>query len=77
MNLNELQNKLLEMNIPDHAYSLNGGLPNETFCIDKNTDGWKTYYSERGNKKECRVFDSEESACNYFLIWIKRNFRIS
>ncbi|REK77664.1 hypothetical protein [Paenibacillus paeoniae] len=74
MKLNELQNKLLELSIPENAYSLSGGLPNETICIDESNGKWVTYYSERGNKTGYKVFDNEEEACNYFLGWIKRNF---
>lgn len=77
MRLNELKKKLLELNIPSDVYSLNGGLPNESFCVNEDNGKWETYYSERGNKSGRKIFDTEEEACDYFLTWIKRNLRIS
>jgi len=76
MKLNELEGKLLEMKISRDVYSLNGGLPNEAFCVNEENGTWEVYYSERGNKSGRKVFDTEDEACDYFLTWIKRNFRI-
>ncbi|WP_256701642.1 hypothetical protein [Paenibacillus sp. P3E] len=77
MTLNELEKKLLEINIPNDAYLLNGGLPNEAFCINESDGKWETYYSERGSKSGTKLFDNEGEACDYFLTWIKRNFKIT
>lgn len=76
MTMKELNIELKKINIPYDAYSLQGGLPNEVFCITEEQEKWETYYSERGNKSALTVFDSEEEACGYFLIWIKKNFKI-
>ncbi|WP_078552283.1 hypothetical protein [Bacillus alkalicellulosilyticus] len=73
MRLKELEMKLQEINIPSHAYSLNGGLPNERFCLNAVGGKWETYYSERGNKSGRKIFANEDEACDYFFTWIKHN----
>lgn len=76
MNVSQLELILKESSIPTDVYSFKGGLPNEVFCIANERDCWAVYYSERGNKTGLRVFTSETEACEYFLTWIKRNFKI-
>lgn len=66
MTIVEMKNLLQEKKIPENLYSLNGGLPNEAYCIGKNKDIWEVYYSERGHKSEYKKFDSESEACSYF-----------
>lgn len=36
MTKNELEQRLIEENIPQLSYSLNGGHPNEACCLSKN-----------------------------------------
>ena len=48
MTKKELEKKLNELNIDKFAYNLNGGLPNEAYCIEEFEGKWYTYYSERG-----------------------------
>jgi hypothetical protein len=67
-----LEELLKEIGIPEHAYSLKGGLPNEVFCISKYGDIWQIYYSERGIKTGLQNFKNESEACEYFFAWIKR-----
>jgi len=62
MKRNELWEKLKEEQIPEDAYSLYGGLPNEKFCINK-SQYWEVYYSERGLKKQLNRFNTEDEAC--------------
>lgn len=66
MVLKELQKKLKENNISEDLYSLNGGLPNEKYCIEKIKEEWKVYYSERGIKSNIKTFVKEDDACEYF-----------
>lgn len=66
MNKNDLKQKLNSSNIPKDTYSLEGGLPNEAYCINQNEDKWEVYYSERGQKSGLKIIDSEEEACEYF-----------
>jgi len=62
----ELQSVLIKKNIDTADYSLNGGLPNEAFCLNKVDGKWEVYYSERGNKTGLKIFDTEDGACQYF-----------
>jgi hypothetical protein len=62
----DLKKLLLEEKINQDAYSLEGGLPNEAFCLDKNFELWEVYYSERGIKSGLKKFDTENEACEYF-----------
>ena len=65
----ELARILADTNVPSDAYSLEGGLPNEAFCIGRESSGgrWEVYYSERGRKSGLRTFDSEDEACGHFI----------
>lgn len=72
MNRIELKELLIYENIPSNSYSLDGGLLNDTLCIDKTKRGWIVYYTERGVKYEEMGFPSEEDACFYFYERIKR-----
>jgi len=66
MTLIELQEKLNIMKIPQIFYRLDGGTPNEAYCIGYYKGKWEVYYSEKGNKTELKKFHSEIEACNYF-----------
>lgn len=66
MKKEELQLCLIDANVPKDLYDLNGGLPNEALCINKEGAIWEVYYSERGMKSQIEKFDSENEACNYF-----------
>lgn len=66
MKRDELFNLLVNSNVPNDLYNLNGGLPNEAFCLNKEDSVWEVYYSERGVKSQLKRFESEEEACEYF-----------
>ncbi|MFJ7993786.1 hypothetical protein ACIQY5_16615 [Peribacillus frigoritolerans] len=66
MKKEELQQLLINANVPKDLYNLNGGLPNEAFCLNKEDNIWEVYYSERGVKSQLKKFDSEDEACDYF-----------
>ena len=70
MNIRELKARLIEKRIPTEYYSLDGGYPNEAYCIGNTKNKWEVYYSERGNKSSLKMFDAEEDACNYFYNWL-------
>jgi hypothetical protein len=70
MERKELEVFLINKNIRPDTYSLNGGLPNEAYCLDEKNGIWKTYYSERGSAVSVKEFDSENDACEYFLNWL-------
>lgn len=78
MKVNELEQKIIALNVPKETYSiLKGGLPNEQYCITKNDDKWEVYYSERGNKTGLKIFDDEDEACEYFLQKVERYAKIN
>ena len=67
MKLQDLERELKNLNINNEFYSLSGGFPNEAYCINKNEFEWEVYYSERGQKSDPKIFNDENSACNYFF----------
>lgn len=74
MNIEELENKIKEMNFPPDSYSLSGGYPNESLCISENNGRWSIYYSERGLRTEEEIFSPESAACEAFLSRLARMF---
>lgn len=50
---------LLMKKVPKELYSLNWGLPNETYCIEKENDRWQVYYRERGIKTSIGYFEND------------------
>ena len=72
MNISQLKTQLEEAGFRRDAYSLKGGLPNEAYCLNKLSDKWEVYYSERGQKTNLKVFDSEDEACRYFYSILNR-----
>lgn len=67
MNRTELQILLEQHKVSSLAYSLGGGLPNESYVLDQGVDKWTVYYSERGQKNNERTFYTEDEACRYLL----------
>ena len=66
MNKRELEQRLIDENIRKDSYCLNGGYPNESYCLSKYHGKWEVYYSERGRKSGLKIFITEEEACDYF-----------
>lgn len=77
MNKNDLREKLQQEGIRPDAYCLNGGLPNESYCLNESNNQWEVYYSERGNKSGLKVFDNENDACQYLYQQIKKATQIT
>jgi len=74
MKLNELKTVLENKRVPKQYYSLNGGLPPDSLCIEQAKNGkWFTYYSDRGSRSELIEFETEEEACDYFYTWISND----
>jgi hypothetical protein len=70
----DLEAKLRQHNIPSSSYSLKGGLPNEAYCLERLTDKWAVYYSERGSKTSLKEFTTENEACEYFIQLMSKAF---
>jgi hypothetical protein len=71
MKKSELKRKLIEEGFPRNMYSLDGGLPNEAYCLAEEKRFWEVYYSERGIKSGLRRFKTEEQACDTFYELIR------
>jgi hypothetical protein len=71
MNIKELKIQLKNLGISSSSYSLNGGLPNEKYCLSNEQGKWFVYYSERGHRSGEKNFSSESLACEYFLGQLK------
>ena len=66
---------MIKNHVPEYIYSLNGGKPNEAFCLNHCCGRWETYYSERGIKSDKKEFITEEKACNYFYKWVMESLQ--
>jgi hypothetical protein len=73
----ELSSLLASLGAPPDAYCLTGGLPNEAYTIERFGNGWRTYYSERGNRTGVREFTEEAVACAELLSRVAREFHLS
>ena len=67
MDRRELERVLRSEGIREDAYSLEGGLPPERYCLANEGVGWIVYYSERGIRTGLQQFTSESAACQYLL----------
>jgi hypothetical protein len=67
MNVKELLIKLLNIGVRRDAFSLDGGLPSEAYCLNNQVGRWEVYYSEKGQKSGLQFFDNEDDACRAFL----------
>ena len=72
MNKQELEEVLLLNKVPKELYSLSGGLPHESYCLEKEKNRWHVYYSERGIKTSVGYFENEEAACECLLKEIRK-----
>jgi hypothetical protein len=74
MKVGDLKARLDAENIAPYLYSLTGGeLPFEyvgQYCFEIAADGYHVFFSERRERWEERVFQTEEAACDYFVNWI-------
>jgi hypothetical protein len=68
MNVSTLREQLIALRIHEDRYCLEGGLPNEAYCIEREDNGtWRTYYSERGQRTDIKQFSNEHDACEHLL----------
>ena len=67
MNKENLQLMFNELKVNPLSYTLSGGLPNEKYVIDQGIGKWSVYYSEKGQKNNEKVFETEHEACQYML----------
>ncbi len=55
---------LNERGVNPSAYCLTGGLPNESYCIDRDGSDWVVYYCEKGLRSGIERFENESDACS-------------
>ncbi|MFY0605554.1 MAG: hypothetical protein JXR10_02495 [Cyclobacteriaceae bacterium] len=67
MNKLEFYDKVQEVNIPNEWFTLKGGLPNDKLCYSKEASIHQVYYSEKGQKFDVQVFNTEGEALNKLL----------
>lgn len=73
MNLHELALLLDRSGIRPDAYSLEGGVPDDRYCIEKRGSLWYVYYAERGQRNVERLVITEDDACQYLLEVLQRD----
>jgi hypothetical protein len=72
MNIQELKHKLDELSIYRGFYSLNGDFLPDRIVLYCNYDKWEvSYFDERGNQNNKKIFYSESDACNYIYEYFK------
>lgn len=67
MDREDLVFALDQLGVDRTAYSLDGGLPVEKYCLEARRSEWAVYYSERGLRSGERIFASEDAAARYLL----------
>ncbi len=73
MTRDELQQVLQKEGIRERAYSLSGGYEEDRYCLEASYSTWTVYYAERGNRREEKIFASENEACENLLERIRRD----
>jgi len=64
MNRIELKKALIQANVPQSYYNLDGiGETDQKMCLEHVSDGWVVYYTERGQRFDEIFFKNEEDAC--------------
>ena len=73
MNREELKNKLDELGVYAGFYSLEGELLPDRIVLYHNYAKFEvSYFDERGNRDNERVFFSESDACNYIYDYFRK-----
>lgn len=65
-----LSAELVRLGYPPSIVSWDGPGIGECYAVEHGLRGWSVYYSERGERRQERVFDEEETALRYVLGWI-------
>jgi hypothetical protein len=76
MNLLVLKKELISLNIPKESYCLTKEIRDKSFCILKNRNKWEVFYAEDGSRLDVKIFDDENSACEYLLLVLKNKYKI-
>jgi hypothetical protein len=67
------KNLVNKFNVPDSWYSVNGELKSDACILYKNYSMWEYFYfSEKGDRYDCKVFENEDSAFDF--LWNKMKY---
>lgn len=55
------------------SYSLEGGVPDDTYVLSIEEGGWSVYFAERGRRIDESRFDTEDEACDELLLRLVRD----
>jgi hypothetical protein len=70
----EVPGILLSYGVRPSAFSIGDGVPDDdTYVIERGSNGWAVYYSERGSGVAERVFSTEEAACDELVERVLRD----
>lgn len=64
----ELQAAAERLGILPASYSLEGGLPDETYVLALEEGGWSVYFAERGRRIDTARFETEDEACDELFL---------
>jgi hypothetical protein len=73
MNRQALRALLDQENIDPGAYDLGGHARDETYVLERASQSWTVYFSERGLRTSERRFDDEDEACSHLLDLLLRD----
>lgn len=77
MNIDDLKNRLIEMQINPLYYSLNEGLKSDSLILNIYHNKWEVFYmDERGSKHDELIFNTENDACIYIYNRFKNLYLI-
>ena len=63
MTTNELCALFVANQVPRNYYSFRGMAAGDCYVIEHDSNEWKVYYSERGNRYDEKSYTSEDEAC--------------
>jgi hypothetical protein len=68
-----LDHLLRRLGTPQYEYSI-GADKDNTLCLVRDADRWLVYFSERGSHWDEVAFESESTACAYYLGLVARDY---
>lgn len=69
MTVNDVAEILHLAQVDPTTYKLYG-VADDMCCLFPSGQAWHVFYSEKGNRNDERIFDSEDAACVYFVKWL-------
>ena len=67
MDVSWLRTALSELDLDPAGYRILEPHDENTWCLRRQGKTWLVFYFERGSKSELQRFNTEASACEYFL----------